>query len=383
MRKNKKIATMTWIHNYNYGSILQAFALQKFLISEGYKNEIIDYNPSKLTKVVNLFKNHNSLKLFYYKLKEYIANRKSKKVGHDITKKHTKFDEFIKFKLIKTKEYRNCKQLKKLQGKFDIYICGSDQIWNPELLNPPFYFSYLNDNDKRIAYGPSFGVAEIKDKWKKNKIKSYLNKFSHISVREQNGKTILKDLNLNNKQISVVLDPTLLLNANEWEELTNNNNENNNNKKYLLCYFLKENPIYWESARYIAKNLGLKILIIPNCEDSYNQDEEIMDEVGPNEFISLIKNADFMLTDSFHGTIFSIMFHIDFCVYKRFEDNSKESQNSRIENILKKVNLEGRIYNKNQIIKKCDTIKNYEYIDKILANEKEKSIQYLKYSIEN
>lgn len=382
MEIKKNIATMTWIRNNNYGSILQAYALQKILLNSGYKNEIIDYNPSKLDRTINLFKSHNSLKWFYVKFKDFISKKRSRSVGHDISGKYLKFDEFANTYLIRTKEYKKIEELRLLSGKYDAYICGSDQIWNPNLLNPPYYFSFLNDNDKKISYSPSFGVKQIKSSKKKKIIKKYLDKFSSISVREEQGKNILTDLGINVENIPVVLDPTLLLNVEQWSKLIKENKICND--EYLVCYFLGENENYWKSAQNIAKELNLKIFIIPNCEDSYIQKNMIIgDDIGPIEWLSLIKNSKVVLTDSYHGILFSIIFNKCFYAYKRFEDNLRESQNSRVENILKKLKLEKRLYAKTEIIDEINDDLDYRETKEKLEKYRERSINYLLNSIES
>lgn len=379
----KTTATMTWLHNGNYGTLLQAYALQRVIEQNGYENVIIDYAPSKWIKVINLFVSGNSLKLFYYKFRGFLnlkASRSAEDNFHQGLRRQGVFNDFIEHKLKKTKPYHSPHAMNELQGKYDVYICGSDQIWNPDYLNPPYFLNYLTEKDKKVAYAPSFGVKSIIGK-KNDIIKKFLSQFSHLSFREYQGVEILQGMGLDTSKAEVVLDPTMLIERDMWEKFAVE--QVGEKEPYILCYFLHDNPTYWKVVRGLSDKLGYRVIIIPVAIDAYVQNYEKRVNAGPEEWIGLVKNAKVILTDSFHCVLFSLLFHIDFYVFKRFADDDPASQNSRIEDILSKMNLEDRLLSMNERMVEFNSINNFEHIDKILNEERKKSIQYLVYAIEN
>ena len=331
-----KIGILTWLHNGNYGSILQAYALQKALRNQGYQTENIDYAPSNVKKVENLIKNKNSLKLFLEKWDAYCA----KKVAgspRELSEKQKKFEDFRENYINITRRYSSPKEVATIDGEYDAYICGSDQIWSPVLLNPVFYFDFLSDTERKIAYACSFGVSSIKGK-KATKITNYLNRFDYISVRESSGCEIVK--NLTGKVVPVMPDPTLLLQRTDWDKVSK---YNLNLNKYIFCYFLSWNEDYWKYVENVSQQLGYQIVIVPSVKQTYQVDAKILKNIGPEEWVGLVKNASYVITDSFHGTVFSIIYNKPFTVLKRFSDDNPRSQNSRIYTLLEHYNLTNRL----------------------------------------
>lgn len=331
-----KIGILTWLHNGNYGSILQAYALQKALRNQGYQTENIDYAPSTVKKVENLIKNKNSLKLFLEKWDAYCA----KKVAgspRELSEKQKKFEDFRENYINITRRYSSPKEVATIDGEYDAYICGSDQIWSPVLLNPVFYFGFLSDTERKIAYACSFGVSSIKGK-KATKITNYLNRFDYISVRESSGCEIVK--NLTGKVVPVMPDPTLLLQRTDWDKVSK---YNLNLNKYIFCYFLSWNEDYWKYVENVSQQLGYQIVIVPSVKQTYQVDAKILKNIGPEEWVGLVKNASYVITDSFHGTVFSIIYNKPFTVLKRFSDDNPRSQNSRIYTLLEHYNLTNRL----------------------------------------
>ena len=331
-----KIGILTWLHNGNYGSILQAYALQKALRNQGYQTENIDYAPSTVKKVENLIKNKNSLKLFLEKWDAYCA----KKVAgspRELSEKQKKFEDFRENYINITRRYSSPKEVATIDDEYDAYICGSDQIWSPVLLNPVFYFDFLSDTERKIAYACSFGVSSIKGK-KATKITNYLNRFDYISVRESSGCEIVK--NLTGKVVPVMPDPTLLLQRTDWDKVSK---YNLNLNKYIFCYFLSWNEDYWKYVENVSQQLGYQIVIVPSVKQTYQVDAKILKNIGPEEWVGLVKNASYVITDSFHGTVFSIIYNKPFTVLKRFSDDNPRSQNSRIYTLLEHYNLTNRL----------------------------------------
>lgn len=366
----KKVAILTWLNNENYGSILQAYALQRFIIKSGYDAIDIDYNPSSIVRLENWLVNRNSPKLFVDKLKKK-SNKILNKNKIDFSIRKQKFDQFKKENINITKRYSKFKELENINNKYDIYVCGSDQIWSPKLMNPVFFFSFLDKNQYKISYAPSLGVSYI-SKEKEKKIAELLDPFSYISVREQQGKEILNSIGLN-KDVTVQVDPTILLTAEEWKRIINSSKEK---EKYILLYLLSDNEEYIKKVKEIAHENNLKVRIILTDIGPFNTGFDEVKDSGPKEWLTLINNAEYVFTDSFHGAIFSMIFNKQFTLFKRFCDNKKNSENSRIHNLANVFGIENVIADKDTIIDIEHKI-DYSEINKKIEKERKKSSEWL------
>lgn len=369
-----KIAKLTWLNNGNFGTVLQAYALQKILRNKGYEVIDINYKASKKTKLINWAVNMNSPKLFIEKFKEKKALDNNKEI---LIKRNNKIESFKRKYLIMTKEYTSPLELKKTVGEYDIYICGSDQIWSPVLMNPVFYLNFVPDKYKKIAYAPSFGVVSTSRR-KEKKISKMLSEFDKISIREDEGRKFIKKIT--GKKVPVLLDPTLLLEKNDWEECTS---EPIIKDKYIYCYFLTENKKYLETIKKFAETKKMKVVISPTIKGPFNTGFDEYTDVGPSEWLSLIKNAEYVCTDSYHGLIFSLIFNKNVFIFKRFTDESKASQNSRVYTLTRLLGIEDRILDELNLNK----MSNFDKIDYLDINEKmkkcsEKSIKWLIDAIE-
>ena len=338
-------------------------------------------NPINVQNVIENM-NYDAV-LINYKTKNYdrdikkISSLKTKLIRKLFYKRCINDDCFDKFRINNLKisdEYISYAELQKLNSEFDVFICGSDQIWSPISFDEKFYLNFA-DNNKIISYAPSFGINKIEDDYIKNKIKNLILRFNFISVRERQGEKIIKDLTGQEQQF--VLDPTLLIDCSEWDKIVSNVNINVEKDKYILCYFLgKSNKYYKDIVKYAKKN-NLKIINVPVFKNKLLSKYNI-DNVGPLEFVKLIKNAKCIFTDSYHGTIFSINFNRPFITYKRFKDNSKKSENSRLESIFELLDI------KNHFVEKFNSISNIDYdkVNKLLKKYRKQSISFLKNSIE-
>ena len=374
----KRISILTWLHNGNYGSILQGYALQRYLRNVGYEVTNIDLCPSVLEKLKNCWKQGNP----------FLSLVKEKKVSWDAKKacpdkkalgcRIEKFDDFLKSNFFLTRTYRKFSDLREIVGKYEAYLCGSDQVWSPMLLSPSYYFDFLPESDKKISYACSFGMNYIPEQ-KKERIANWLKRYNAISVREEPGLNIVEELT--DKKAVVNVDPTMLLNAEEWNLLVKS--ERPVAEPYMLCYFLSYNEEQWQKAAKIAKDKGLKMVVIPATKESYKKGDEVICDVGSVDWVNLIKHADMVATDSFHGCVFSIIYQRQFMVFKRFSDNNKLSQNSRVYTLLSAYGLE------NCLVEQIDTYQpmeiskvQYDKVSSDVLTKADASKAWLKNAIE-
>ena len=368
-----KIAIVTWTKWNNYGTILQSYALYRLLESWGHDVVVLDDKYITSTKCVEVYGQETWWRYLKGDIKKALEHK-------------TEFEKFsnkrekrcIKEKRGLIKYHKNnvrYDSLHKLEDSFDVFICGSDQIWTPNnTYFDPYYFLGFVKNKKKISYSPSIGVSEYPTE-KKEIIRSLLESFSSISVREETGKKIIGDIC--NKEISVCLDPTLLIDQNNWhKELKIKNID----KEYALCYFLGEQEWYRKDTETFCKNKNIELVTIPMFKQDMVFGDRI-ENVGIRGFIELIANAKYIFTDSFHGMLFSIIFKKNVFVFSRFKSTDKLSQNSRIEDFVKKVGLSSRYIKEERIILDMVEEINYNKIYKHIDEYKKESLEYLKSSL--
>lgn len=377
----KKIAVMTWFHYNNFGTVLQVYALSEILKRMGYDPSVINYIP--IDKHIWTIKDMLKKPMFFLS-KAVNSVRKTLKLNTDTDIERNKlFDSFREDNLKFTPSCDTASQLHALNSQFDTFICGSDQIWTPTAYNSKYFLDFVDNHLKKIAYAPSIGVSEINDNDIKEHMKKQLESFKYISVRETEGSRIIHSIA--GKYAEVVLDPTLLLSKQDWKGLKALKLDSKLiNKPYLLCYFLGSANKPWKSVERIAKLLKLEIVVIPVHPKDYGRRFKVINGVGPMEFLDLFENANFICTDSFHGTVFSVINEKAFVAYKRFSDKKNTSQNSRIYNILSLLGLESQLYcgNDKASIQNARKV-NYEAVNKLLEEKREQSKGFLSNSIKD
>lgn len=376
----KKVYTITFHDVKNYGAVLQAYALQKKILNFGYKTEIIDFLPIDLMKPyeVKFFNFSFGIKNFISSIFAYKLLQKKEKFFKDFKEKNL---------LLTNKKYYTREDLEIDKKKFQICIAGSDQIWNPDIFYSPVYFlDFGNEKMKRISYAASFGQEKISKNYRK-KIQEHLKKIDKISVREHSGIKIIKELV--NKNAEQVIDPVFLISNNEWKNLKNNIVENLKLKNgYILLYYMEKTSLLFELAENLKNYLKKPIVVIhPNCGlktqmETLKSKNINLFNIGPQEFISLFVEADCIITNSFHGTAFSIIFDKPFLI------GNHSTRNTRLESLLKLIKLEKRFINTNdknlsgkELFSKA-SLKDKD-TDLLLQNEIEKSEKFLKQSIQN
>lgn len=363
----KHIAIITWITYPNFGTYLQSYALQCYITSQGYECKVLD-DASLINKDHNI-KYEIKKCLWFLTSANYRAYRRA------VERSRIMYERFKKDKIEIEERVTDIDYLNK---QYDAFVCGSDQIWNPFGLaknKAGFYYANFTDK-KKIAYAPSIGVSSIPDEYK-DKMHSLIEDFSFLSAREEEGVMALSAL-INREDVHKVVDPTLLLSKIDWERLLNDNTEKYRRKeKYALGYFLSPNMTYIDAAKRLARKRGLKFKMFFTCSEY----KDIADEIviaGPMEFLDAVNHADFIFTDSFHGSIFAAILNIQFVTFKRFR-NISTSQNSRVENLLEMMNLRERLIDEHNIdsIEKLSLI-DFNMVEKSIAPYINASEQYLK-----
>ncbi len=346
------------IRSLNYGAVLQAYGLVKSIEKLGYKCEIIDYRNNEL-------ENRDSVKRFI----------KTKGVMRNIYQylempfwfiRRKRFNDFLNLVNVSNTIFQINKDI---EDKYYKCFVGSDQVWNYRVtkFDSNYFFNKFEEVNKINSYAASFGIDNIPREFKDNYIK-YLKRFSSISVREEVGANIVESLI--EKRPKVVIDPSLLLDKKEWGKLIN---KPVTKGKYILIYQRAYSETLIKFAERLSKITGYKIVTINGNPRQPIKAKYVLN-AGPIEWLSLIMNAEFVVTNSFHGVAFSINFEKKF--YVELLD-SKFGVNSRLENIIEKFGLEERQIKEGNDINIDDEI-NYININNKLSLEREKSIKYLK-----
>ncbi len=368
----KKVGIITIHRIYNYGSVLQAFALQKVCEVMGYYTEIIDYIfPNEYHKTKS--------KKSDYKIKQVSIKSKILKYLYIIQlfEQHRNIKSFIKKRLhLSSNVYISSDDLKEHCQKYDIYITGSDQLWNPRYTygDTSFFLDFAPDDSRKIAYAASFGSNQIDNRYNEI-IRKYLKCYDCLSVRESSGMKIIKSFI--QKEVEVVLDPTLLLDASEWSKYAVKPKKK---EKYILCYFLNYTfdpfPYIDNLAAHISEITGYHIVRIARPPLKFvNRKTQFVVNASPEEFLGWIQNAELVLTTSFHGTAFAVNFSVP--VFSVIE--SKSSLDSRQLDFLKDIGLENRILTVDDNFPKrgmlsCD----YKFAQSRLRAMRVSSLNYLK-----
>jgi len=360
MNRRAKIITFHCVPNY--GAVMQAYALQTILRNYFEYVEIMNYCPFSLTSQYKVINNYSIKSIFYslWSAKSYLEKKR-------------KFKFFSNnYLCVNDKKYR--RQYDVEEYDTDFYFLGSDQIWNPEILKgfDPIYFGHFPKKTGAtvISYAASIGKRHLTNK-ECETIRELINGIDYISVREEAAKNILS--HLTNKEISVVLDPTLLLDKDKWSSIT---------KKiycsdYLLYYSLNGYVETEVMAKKIANYLGLNLIEISGKKKPIVKKPHIaIYNAGPEEFLSYIRNASYVVTDSFHGTVFSIIFERPFITIPH------KTRNSRIDTLLGKLGLLDRMISEfdKEIIKKHY---NVNIVNQKLSFEKMNSYNFLEKAISN
>lgn len=351
--KTQKVGIITlYYNNDNYGGIAQAYALNEYISKLGLNSELISYkrSPVHIMGTKERLKKDGVYKVLSEKLeclpqKLYyrMVNKKAQSIyGERLTNNlvarkqaFAKSREIICHSEVVTEN----SIAEKLGNKYDWFVSGSDQIWKPGVLQQPYLLTFLDKSKKRFSYASSITVTELPEEYGIT-MREGLKNYEWISVREQSTKKYLESLL--DRNVDVVVDPTMLLNKEEWNKVTA---ERQVEEKYLFAYFLGDNCLQRKRVKEFAKNNGLKIVTLPHVEGKVRAadidfgDVELYD-VDLAKFLSLIKYADYVITDSFHAAVFSNVFETNFSIFERIVFSKKSNMNSRIETLLSSLGEE-------------------------------------------
>ena len=374
----KKVGLVA-VTNYNFGSILQTYALQTAVRNLGCQTQIIKYHEkigAKIKRFCNSEYAISRIKMIY---KIFVMKFIHQSRMTMLVERASAFRDFINLNLNFSTLCNTKKDLTVLVAKYDVVILGSDQVWHPmNLLMDFFTLTYVSDNINKGAYAPSFGVSKIPERYKK-KYKQFIERIDFVSCREMSGVKLIKELTT--RDVPMVCDPTLLLTAKDWEDCLSN--KVSYNEKYVFCYFIGNNPNQRQLVKEYARKEKLKIVALLHIDEYIASDEGYADytpyNVGPSEFLYLIKNAECVMTDSFHASVFSLQFHKEFYTFNRFENGKGNSTSSRIDSLLETVKLQNRkVINGAKLDMLSDKKIDYCQVDHLLMKFRETSLEYLK-----
>ena len=368
----KKVSLITLQNVPNYGSVLQCYATEQIIKNMGYDVETINYLPERVTK-------HGMLKSI---------KNKTKKLEHSIILRTIariiifpsyllRFRTFKKFRnkyLNMTKTiYKNYEEILEDVPQADIYCTGSDQVWNSEWnseIDKSLFLGFAPDNKRKIAYAASFGKKELAD-FEIEETKKMLKRYDKISVREKSGVDIINSLGIEGS-VNVV-DPTLLLSGDEWRKLTSNKYKG---QEYILVYNLNRNKKIDNYAKKLSEKTGLKVIYLSYQLHEFYKKGKMVCNPKVEDFISLIDNASYVISDSFHATAFSLNLNTQFIIVYPGKFST------RLQSLLEILNLENRVAKDENDLNVVNKEIDYEEINKKMELMRNESLDWLKESLE-
>ena len=351
----KKLGICTMYYkNPNYGANLQAYALRKTVSEMGWKTDIISYYDfTKIHKILSCVK--QSLK------------RKTE-LSRNVTIRKTAVEHF-NHSIPHSKLYFS-NTIKQANKKYDVFITGSDQVWNPDWINPYLSLEFVEKSKRTIAYAASTGKIHL-DKDEQEKLRQALGNTEYISIREK--ESIQSLIELTDKKIEYVLDPTMLLTRDEWNEICS---ERIIPEEYMFCYFLNGNENLRRIAIAYAKSRGLKIVTLPFLNATYRSVDDgfghyALYDISPEKFLSLIRYATFVMTDSFHGAVFCHLYERHFIV----SSERGNEMGCRLKSLTELFETEERYVNDHEKVS-LDTLKALDNIPMKLNRDRYKEMRY-------
>lgn len=349
------LAIVTYVNNF--GSFLQSYATKEAIENLGYATEVINIegvqkqiSAARRKYFISRCCNASELKSYAVTLKGVIKKKTDRKYAMQIAERTCKFQNFKQENFTFSPSKTTWEDIGKYcEKEYSSVLVGSDQLWRPANIEGGYYtLEYVPEKINKIAYATSFGVESLPRK-QALKAKRFIPRIQTLSVREQKGKKLVKKLT--GLDAKVVCDPTMLLTREQWDSHVG---ERLIAHDYILCYFLGSNQDYPRFAKKMKEVTGLPLVGLVHCAGYNDKVEVYYDEmpfdVGPFEFINLIKNANYVLTDSFHCCVFSILFEKTFYAFRRFKDGDEMSTNDRLTTLFDWTGLKNRILDGNENI---------------------------------
>ncbi|MCL2003777.1 MAG: polysaccharide pyruvyl transferase family protein [Oscillospiraceae bacterium] len=362
-----KTGLVTFHAAHHYGAMLQACALAKTVAGLAGGCELIDYVRPDTLEGNTVFQKGFSPAAAARNLHSLLSLSA-------LRLRYDRFETFMREAMqLSPKRYLTLAELRAEPPEYDVYISGSDQIWNPFIFKENrfdlSFFSAFAKSGRRIAYAPSFGSAAI-DGAVADELRGLVRDFSHLSAREAAGAEILEKVS--GRGVPVVLDPTLLLTREEWGAAAG---ERALERPYLLAYFVSPPELLSDAARRVKKRMGVEAVQLAGTRRRMPGADRMVFDAGPREFISLFQNASFVLTNSFHGAVFSILFQKPFICGA---GSGEDGRVSRTGNLLGLLGMEPRLDGGEVDLSDID----YGAVEARLRSERERSLLYLQNALE-
>lgn len=387
----KKIALVTCYFQHNYGSQLQALATQMICDQQEWPNETIridglkpEINKAKYQYFLSRCLDINTIKDKMATVRKVLAKKTNPTYAKNLALRDKLFDEFAQEQFRLSKRYDSKAELGANASEYSAFIVGSDQLWLPSNISADYYTLNFVPNGigvRKVAYATSFGISELPHK-QAQLAKDFLPRLDSIMVREESGRQLVKQLI--NKDVPVVADPTLLFTAEEWGKKLPQ--ERRIQEPYILCYFLGNNPPQRAWAKKLAARTGCKIVQLANLDEYIKSDEGFADyplyDVNPLDFVALIRDAQIVLTDSFHCTVFSTLHQKQFFSFRRYKGDGTVSTNGRLYSLLASLGLSERMLTANEDVEKCLSLTiDYTHVLESIAQLRSNSLQLLRNAI--
>lgn len=359
MKKSIKVCTLTHHTVPNYGAILQAYALQKILDKLEINNEILNYRSERVERAY--YRSFFKCKGIKEKIKFFLYYKSRKK--------YKKFDQFVNKNLKLSNIYLK-EDLEKANKYYDLFISGSDQVWNLRIHqgDTTYMLDFVNDDEKKSSYAASFGYEFIPENFL-DISKKLISRYKYLLVREKSGERIIKDMHIS-KKVKIVSDPTILLEKDDYSKFVNNDKE----EEYILFYDLLGSIKLKQFTKRLAEEKKMVIKCI-NTSYKKEKDMENLFYAGPHEFLNLIAKAKYVVTSSYHGIIFSLIFNK--CFFYGLNDKVLNN-NSRIIDLAEYIGFSSQNVDQTDINFNI----NYEKINEKIEKFRNYSIDILKQMIE-
>lgn len=371
-----KIALVAPYKQYNYGTVLQAYALQRKIEEQGIDVEYLQYTRNitpiwkrPLLLIRDVFRSFVPKRPVYtarglddysfFRLPEFSPFVKG-------------FEHFIKDRIKMSKILYNPVSLKNCR-EYDAYMVGSDQTWGSMRLRPrnPYFLDPVSDKYPKLSYAPSIGTTHIPQDFL-DTLTVKLARFKALSCREKSNCDLLKDKL--GRDVAYVLDPTMLLKAEDWDRIAGPVRDENIDQKYILCYILGEKECISNFAETLGKRKNLPVIYIVTRPKYLKKENHLF--ATPESFLSLIRSADTVVTDSFHGTAFSLNYNVQFYSFAKREDVGDVNDNDRVLEFLHTLNLDNRFKQDDDLSCEEENI-DYSEVNRVLEDYRRSSNNYL------